>query len=57
MMTTEERLLTVREAAEIARVSVGTVREWIRHGQLKAQRTKGGHYRIARNDLMSGGEG
>ena len=45
-------LLTVREAAEVLKVSVMTVYRAIYDGNLPAQRLgRGGNYRISRTDL------
>src|SRR5581483_3591699 len=38
--------LTTREAAAHCRVSVPTLKRWIRQGKLAAFRTPGGHHRI-----------
>jgi excisionase family DNA binding protein len=47
-----EQLLTLREAAAIARVSEGTIRNWIRAGDLRAaQAVPRGRYRIAAEEL------
>lgn len=43
--------LTVSQAAEKWGVQSSTVRNWIHSGQLKARRTAGGHFRIAREDF------
>jgi len=45
-------VLTVEEAAGIAKVQPVTIRDWVRRGHLKASKPGGGHhYRIARVDL------
>jgi len=47
MTTNQERWLTVKEYADLMRVSEETVRRWIRAGHLKAeQHGKRGQYRI-----------
>lgn len=43
--------LTAGEAATFCLVSPPTILNWIRSGQLEAQRTVGGHYRIRRGEL------
>ncbi len=43
--------MTSGEAAEFCSVTRDTVCKWVRSGRLKAQRTAGGHARIARDDL------
>ena len=45
-------LLTVREAAALAKVSDPTIRRWIRTGQLKAHNSDR-RVRINRTDLMN----
>ena len=47
-MTDRDELLTVKEYAELKRVSEETVRRWLRAGKLEAERTIGehGHWRI-----------
>lgn len=43
--------LTTGEAAQICSVTADAVQKWIRKGRLAAQKTAGGHYRIARRDI------
>ena len=45
-----ERLLTLREAAEILRLHPRTVREYVRRGELEG-RVIGGRWRFRRRDL------
>jgi len=45
-----ERLLTLREAAEVLRLSPRTVREYVQRGDLKG-RIIGGRWRFRRADL------
>ncbi len=45
-----ERLLTIREAADVLRLHPRTVREYIRRGELKG-RLLGGRWRFRRKDL------
>jgi len=45
-----ERLLTLREAAEVLRLHPRTVREYVRHGELGG-RVIGGRWRFRRRDL------
>ena len=49
-MKSIERLLTLREAAEILRLHPRKVREYVRRGELKG-RIIGGRYRFRREDL------
>jgi len=44
-MVQEERPLTVREFSEWAQVTPWTVRQWIKHDRIKAQKI-GGEWRI-----------
>ena len=44
-------VLTPEEAAPYLRVSVWTLRRWIRNGAFPAVRLPGGFYRIRRDDL------
>jgi excisionase family DNA binding protein len=48
-----ERLLTPAEVAAIFRVDPKTVSRWARSGQLKAQRTLGGHRRYAEAEVWA----
>lgn len=43
--------LTTGEAARMCSVTSDAVQKWIQKGRLTAQRTAGGHYRIARRDI------
>ncbi len=45
-----ERLLTLREAAEVLRLHPRTVREYLRRGELEG-RVIGGRWRFRRKDL------
>jgi len=45
-----ERLLTIREAAEVLRLHTRTVREYVRRGELEG-RLIGGRWRFRRKDL------
>jgi excisionase family DNA binding protein len=45
-----ERLLTIREAAEVLRLQPRTVREYVRRGELEG-RIIGGRWRCRRKDL------
>ena len=47
-----ERLLTIKEAAEMLRLSRRTVREYVRRGEIKG-RIIGGRWRFRRADLDS----
>lgn len=46
------RWLSTGEAAKLCSVTPDAVQKWIRTGRLSAQRTAGGHYRIAENDIL-----
>jgi excisionase family DNA binding protein len=43
--------ITIKEAAEILNVSVGTMRNWDKNGRLKAIRAKNGYRRYQIRDL------
>jgi len=49
--TTDERLLTAAEVADLFRVSVKTVGRWGRSGALPLRRTIGGHHRYLQADV------
>lgn len=44
-------LLKPAEAARLAGVSYPTMKQWIYKGKIRATRTAGGHYRIARDEI------
>lgn len=44
-------MLSIRQAAEFANVTTGTVRNWVAQGQLKASRVGDKLIRIRRSDL------
>ncbi len=46
-----ETIFTVKEAANILKVSILTVKNYIYQGKLKAFKTPGGHHRILKSDL------
>lgn len=48
-----KKYFTTGEAATLCSVTPNTVYKWIRSGRLPAQRTPGGHHRIAREILLS----
>jgi excisionase family DNA binding protein len=50
-MTSDQTLLTTREAAEQFEVSPGTVRRWIREGQIPAVTHPSGRRRVRRSDV------
>ena len=47
-----EKLLTLREAAEVLRISTRTMREYVRRGEIEG-RIIGGRWRFRRADLDS----
>lgn len=48
-------LLTTRQAAAFAQVDMRSVRRWLVAGRAHGVKTCGGHYRVCRNSLISGG--
>ena len=44
-------MLSIRQAAELANVTTGTVRNWVARGQLRASRLGDKIIRIRRDDL------
>jgi excisionase family DNA binding protein len=51
MCTTESKMLTTKDVAKVLDVSESSVKRWIDDGSLRAEKTPGGHRRIAMNDL------
>jgi excisionase family DNA binding protein/putative nucleotidyltransferase with HDIG domain len=49
----EGKILTAKEAAELLKVTVQTIKNYIYQGKLKAFKTPGGHHRILESELMS----
>lgn len=49
--STADELLTTEEAAQVAAVSVSTIRAWAADGRLISRRTLGGHRRFRRGDV------
>lgn len=47
-----DRKLTTNVVASRYGVQARTVREWIRRGQLRAERTPGGHFRVPESALI-----
>lgn len=47
----EGELLTTREAAKVAHVSVITIRRAVEAGKITPLRTPGGHFRFRRSDV------
>jgi len=52
-MENEVELLTVKEAAKIAKVKPSTVYDWIYRRNLKVQRSETGIVRIPKENLLS----
>lgn len=50
--TSEERLLTGREVADLFRVDAKTVARWAAAGKLEAIRTPGGHRRYREPEVL-----
>ena len=48
----EKEVLTSHDVANLCSVSRKTVNNWVEDGSLKSYRTKGGHRRIKRHDLL-----
>lgn len=46
-----EETVSTGQAAKLCSVTTDTVLKWIKRGRLRASRTTGGHYRIARTEL------
>lgn len=46
-----ETILTVKEVAEILKVSTLTIKKYIYQGKLRSFKTPGGHHRVLRSDL------
>ena len=44
-------LLKPKEAAQLAGVSIVTIKRWIYEGKVKSVRTAGGHHRVPRREL------
>ena len=51
--TMTEKLISTGQAAKLCSVTPDTVVNWIKSGRVRAQRTVGGHYRIARDEIES----
>lgn len=51
-MNRADELLKLHEAATILRCDESTLRRWIADGTLPAYKLPGGHFRIARADLV-----
>ncbi len=49
----EEKILTAREAADLLKVTVQTIKNYIYQGKIKAFKTPGGHHRILESELLS----
>ncbi len=47
----DETWLTLKEAAEVLKLSTITVTNYIKDGQLKAKQLPGGQYRIAQSEV------
>lgn len=45
-MTDTDRLVTIPEAVELARVSERTLRRWVAQGRIRAHRSEGGRFRV-----------
>ena len=48
----DKKILTTYEIARYCHVNISTVINWIGDGSLKAYRTKGGHRRVNKNNLI-----
>lgn len=48
-----EKILTTKEIAELLKVSVQTIKNYIYQGKLKTFKTPGGHHRILESELLS----
>jgi excisionase family DNA binding protein len=51
-MTSDERTVSLKGAAEIAGVSTRTIREWMHRGKVRFERTVGGSPRIYPSSLF-----
>lgn len=49
----EEKILTAKEAADLLKVTVQTIKNYIYQGKLRAFKTPGGHHRILESELLS----
>jgi|GEM_PF-6156657 len=52
MCDSTEKMLSTREAADYLSVSESSIKRWVDRGAIKAQKTSGGHRKIAYNDLF-----
>lgn len=52
MNSTEQKILSLTDAARETGVSLQTIRKYIRLGKLEAGRRPNGRYAIARDDLL-----
>lgn len=50
-----QRLVNTREAAEMAQVSVDTIRDWARRGFLEIRRDTRGRHMYRENDVLAAG--
>ena len=48
----KDGVLTMGQAAQVARITVGNLRTWIKRGKLKATKPDGLHWAILETDLM-----
>jgi excisionase family DNA binding protein len=51
LISSQDRLITAREAATLLRVSMASLRRWDKTGQLRAARTPGGYRRYRLSDI------
>lgn len=47
----EDKILTIKEAAELFKVSTQTIKNYIYQGKLTSFKTPGGHHRILESEL------